>query len=94
MRVIAGWKGDDLVVHLVTAAPDLTVRHGPDRTLETISRTPRLRDVRLSTALPVASAVLEPDGIALPIDRTGSLSSVVLARVGDWETVRLSLTRT
>jgi hypothetical protein len=90
-RVIAGWQGDDLVVHLVTAAPDLTVRHGADRTLETITRMPRHHDVRLQLSLPVVSATLEPDGTALPVTRDGARRSVSVESMSDWETVRFTL---
>lgn len=90
-RVVAGWLGDDLVVHLVTAAPDLTVRHGSDRTLETITRTPAHRHVRVHISLPISGATLEPNGSELPVDRDASGNSVLLERLGDWETIRFSV---
>lgn len=91
MRVVQGWKGDELVVHLVTAAPDLTVRHGPDRTLETITRVSRSSDVRLHVSVPVESATLQPHGVRLSVESEGACSVVSLPTASDWETIGLEL---
>jgi hypothetical protein len=89
MRVIVGWKASELVVHLVTAVPDLPVRHGSDRTQETISRVTPVCDVRLHVALPVVAATREPTGEALAFQQAAGAAVVVLERATDWETIRI-----
>jgi hypothetical protein len=90
-RVVAGWHGHDLVVHLVTAALDLTVQHGSGRTLETSTRTPAHRDVHVHVSVPISAATLEPGGTELAIDRDGTGNTVLLGRLSDWETIRFSM---
>jgi hypothetical protein len=88
-EIITNRLGKDLIVHLVTGFPQRAVRFGANRTSDTIEEIVTLSNVHLTIPSTTTAVYRVPSGESLPIDHSGSDTSITIPQLGDWETLRL-----